>query len=50
MRLINCLENLQPLTQKENRVKSGKYDAGAFEDLLRSKGVKVTSCLAKGQV
>jgi len=50
MRLINCLENLQPLTQKENRVKSGKYDAGAFEDWLRSKGLKVTSCLAKGQV
>jgi len=50
IKLINCLENLQPLTGFENCVKSGKYDAGAFEDWLRSKGVKVTSCLAKGQV
>lgn len=50
MRLINCLENLQPLTQKENRVKNCKYDAVAFENWLQSKGVKVTSCLTKDQV
>lgn len=50
MKLINCLENLQLLTQKENRVKNCKYDASAFENWLQSKGVKVTSCLAKGQV
>jgi hypothetical protein len=37
LRLINCLENLQPLTRKANRVKSGKYDAGAFESWLDSK-------------
>jgi hypothetical protein len=50
LKLINCLENLQPLTAKQNCVKNCKYDAVAFENWLQSKGVKVTSCLTKGQV
>ncbi len=50
VKLINCLENLQPLTGSDNYSKSDKYDAGAFESWLQSKGFKVTSCLTKGQV
>ena len=28
--LINCLENLRPITQRENNIKSGKYDEKKF--------------------
>jgi hypothetical protein len=41
MKLINCLENLQPLTVFENCVKNDKYDASAFENWLIAKGFKV---------
>ena len=30
MALINCLENLRPITQRENNIKSGKYDEKKF--------------------
>ncbi len=50
IKLINCLENLQPLTGAENCAKNCKYDASAFERWLQSKGIRIQSCLAKGQV
>jgi hypothetical protein len=50
IKLINCLENLQPLTVVENCVKNDNYDACAFENWLQSKGFKVKSCPTKGQV
>lgn len=37
LKLINCLENLQPLTALENKVKGGKYDHDLFESWLKSK-------------
>ena len=39
IKAINCLENLQPLSVKENCSKSAKYDKIEFEDWLRNKGV-----------
>ena len=40
VRLINCLENLQPLTYKENISKSDNFDIVMFESWLVKKGVK----------
>ncbi len=36
-KLINCLENLQPITQKENNHKSAKYDKDKFLAWLADK-------------
>jgi rubredoxin len=38
--VINCLENLQPLSEQENLSKSAKYDRVEFEKWLTNKGVK----------
>lgn len=40
VKLINCLENLQPLTQKENLIKNSKYNKNKFIKWLSLKGVK----------
>jgi hypothetical protein len=37
VRLINCLENLQPLSQKENNSKHAKYNKDDFEKWLATK-------------
>tara|TARA_Y100000310_G_scaffold325810_1_gene389869 strand:- start:399 stop:1214 length:816 start_codon:yes stop_codon:yes gene_type:complete len=39
IKLINCLENLQPLSAAENRDKSDKYDENRFKLWLQLKGV-----------
>ena len=38
--LINSLDNLQPITQRENNQKHAKYDKRAFRKWLKEKGVK----------
>ena len=40
IKLINCLDNLQPLSRKENLIKSCKYDKKEFEKWLNKKKVK----------
>lgn len=37
IKLINCLENLQPLTEGENVLKSDKYDEAQFLNWLKTK-------------
>ena len=39
LKLINCLENLQPLTQRDNNVKSDKYNKKEFVEWLQNKGI-----------
>ena len=39
--LINSLDNLRPITQRENNQKSAKYNKRAFHKWLKSKGVKI---------
>lgn len=39
IKLINCLENLQPLEGDDNLNKAGNYDMKAFEEWLTNKGV-----------
>jgi hypothetical protein len=39
--IINCLDNLRPLSGAENCGKNAKYDRSSFEDWLRSKGVRL---------
>jgi 5-methylcytosine-specific restriction endonuclease McrA len=41
--LINSLDNLQPLEERENLVKNDKYSKEEFEDYLKSKGIDVRS-------
>ena len=41
IKLINCLENLQPLNGKENCSKGDKYDVEKFEKWLESKGYEI---------
>ncbi len=41
IKLINCLENLQPLTDMDNWRKSGKYDEKKFEEWLIGKGYEI---------
>jgi hypothetical protein len=41
LKLINCLENLMPVTDTYNRRKSGKYNKDKFEKWLSSKGIIV---------
>jgi hypothetical protein len=38
-RIINALDNLQPITQRENNIKSDKYDNKAFKAWLLTKGI-----------
>jgi hypothetical protein len=40
IKLTNSLDNLQPLTAKENLQKSAKYDKVLFENWLTNKGIK----------
>jgi len=40
IKLINCLENLQPLGEKENQSKGDSYDKCKFEKWLRRKNIK----------
>jgi|GEM_PF-3397249 len=40
IRLINSLDNLQPLTKSENSQKHAKYDKAEFEQWLKKKGVE----------
>jgi hypothetical protein len=37
IKLINCLENLQPLSDKANLQKNGKYSTTDFEQWLNTK-------------
>jgi len=37
IKLINCLENLQPLSQQDNNIKKDKYDKKEFEEWLKKK-------------
>jgi DNA-directed RNA polymerase subunit RPC12/RpoP len=39
LKLINALDNLQPLTQEENNKKSGKYSKKKFKEWLSAKGI-----------
>jgi len=39
IKLMNCLDNLQPLSVAENVSKGDKYDSGAFILWLGTKGV-----------
>ena len=41
LKLINCLENLQPLTKKDNLKKHDKYDEKEFEEWLIGKGYEI---------
>ncbi len=41
IKLINCLENLQPLTRKDNQEKGAKYDEKEFEEWLVGKGYEI---------
>ncbi len=41
IKLINCLENLQPLLAIENMRKNAKYDAEKFEGWLKTKGYEI---------
>ncbi|HCX21883.1 MAG TPA: hypothetical protein DHN29_08205, partial [Cytophagales bacterium] len=43
VKVINALENLQPLTKWENGSKCNKYSKADFEEWLRVKGVKFES-------
>jgi hypothetical protein len=36
--IINSIDNLRPITGKENVAKKDKYDKAAFESWLKSKG------------
>ncbi len=47
LKIINCLDNLRPLSQKENNVKSGKYDKEKFEKWLEAKGIIIDCIKAK---
>lgn len=40
VKLINCLDNLQPLPAKENIAKKDKYDKQEFESWLQKKRIK----------
>jgi len=39
IKLINCLENLQPLSPVDNMIKSDNYDKKEFEKWLTKKKV-----------
>ena len=41
IKLINCLENLQPLTKEDNLKKGAKYDEKEFEEWLIGKGYEI---------
>jgi hypothetical protein len=41
IKLINCLENLQPVDGKLNLRKNGKYDSKEFERWLKNKGYEL---------
>lgn len=41
-KIINGLDNLQPLLYKDNIAKSDKYDCLAFETWLKTKGINVS--------
>lgn len=39
IKLINCLENLRPLSQKDNNIKHAKYNKEEFKKWLATKGI-----------
>jgi len=41
IKLINCLDNLQPLSEDENIKKSGYYEEEKFEEWLTGKGYEI---------
>lgn len=43
LKVINCLDNLQPLSARENQSKNDKYDAKEFEDWLTSKNISFST-------
>ena len=43
LKIINCLENLQPILASNNLKKSGKFNKKEFEDWLLKKNVSFTS-------
>ena len=40
-RVINALDNLQPITQRENNIKKDRYDKGAFKAWLLTKNIVI---------
>lgn len=40
IKLINGLDNLQPITQRQNNVKNAKYNKKAFVEWLKTKGIE----------
>jgi len=46
LKVINCLENLQPMSSLSNLMKSGKFDKKEFEDWLRKKEIPFLSKLS----
>ncbi len=40
LKIINCLENLRPLTRKANRKKRAIYNKSLFEQWLKQKGIE----------
>ena len=43
LKLMNCLENLQPLSQEENLKKHDNYDKSEFKAWLKIKGYNLSS-------
>lgn len=41
LKVINALDNLQPMLEKENIVKGCKYDEDSFYEYLKTKGIKL---------
>lgn len=41
LRLINCLENLQPLSKEDNLKKNDTYDLMDFRQWLKNKGIQI---------
>ena len=41
LKIINCLENLQPLSPEDNMSKKNKYDKTSFQSWLLTKGIIV---------
>lgn len=41
IKIINSLDNLQPITQRENNIKKDKYDKDAFKAWLLTKGIVI---------
>ena len=41
MKIINALDNMQPLLREDNLKKSNKYNIHEFKNWLQIKGIKI---------